>query len=271
MQFSTEASAHVLSEIQKPLQADYPPDYKLAKLWHAMMVLRANMLGHMLKNTIGTKVFSGPFKDMELTPAVLKEVFCPVLAGTYEAELHNVVEGIIARNYKTILNIGCAFGYYSVGLARRMPQTQVLAFDIEPYEQGRCRDMAIANNVADRITIGAEFRGEDFAAHDPATTLAIVDIEGAEMSLLDPAQYPSLRGMDMLVEMHDIYNAAISKTMIDRFAATHEIQFIYNKPKLFDYSVIVGADQYIESLDSMLMAWENRAGATPWAMIKARR
>ncbi len=176
---------------------------------------------------------------MKLTPESMDALFGPVLTGSYEHELHDAFERAIAHPYTRILNIGCAFGYYSVGLALRMPQVEVFAFDTADKEQKRCRDMAVLNNTADRVHIGGEFKGEDFAAYADKKTLALVDIEGEELVLLDPARYPALAKIDMIVELHDTYNERVHIKNNYRSAfMTHDVEIIYNKPKLFDFTTV---------------------------------
>src|SRR5271165_2199287 len=57
------------------------------------------------------------------------------LLGFYEEELHDAVEEAIAGNPDLVLNVGCAEGFYAVGLARRLPESRVIAFDIDQPAQ----------------------------------------------------------------------------------------------------------------------------------------
>ncbi len=68
--------------------------------------------------------------------------------------------------YETVLNIGCPEGYYAVGMARHMPATRVLAFDLNPVAQQTCVVLAAKNDVAKRVQVEALFRPEDFTAFD---------------------------------------------------------------------------------------------------------
>jgi hypothetical protein len=60
--------------------------------------------------------------DYELFPVHTS----PKFLGTYERELHRVIERAIWRRPKYVLNIGCAEGFYAVGLAIRLNDAQVL-------------------------------------------------------------------------------------------------------------------------------------------------
>jgi len=270
MRYTPEISTHILGHASRILAHDEPDQLKLERLWHTLTALRAGVLAGVLRNTVGSRVLSGPFKGMQLTQAAMIDIYAPILTGHYEHELHAVFEKVITKPYKRILNIGCGFGYYSVGLALRMPQAIVDAFDTAPGEQKRCAEMAIVNGVQDRVKIGAAFNGENFTSYADGATLAIVDIEGAEMELLDPARYPALAKIDTVVEAHDVYREGLSKTLAERFAPTHEIEIIYNRPDIFDFAPLLGREYFINPLDSAIVHWENRAGATPWVIMWAK-
>lgn len=247
-----------------------PDDAKLHRLWLTLTYIHARSLAEGLPGRIGMRVFSGPFKGLELTPAALMGAFGPVLLGTYEHELHPYVEQAIARNYPQILNIGCAYGYYSVGLALRMPGTVVHAFDIDEAAQQKCREMSALNGVDARVRIGGEFRGEDFASYAGRNTLVVMDIEGAETQLLDPVRYPALAQMDVIVELHDLFDPSISRAIRERFAPTHEVAIVRNRPLLFDFAPVIGEGAYVDPFDNLIVTWENRAGPTPWAVMRRK-
>ena len=59
----------------------------------------------------------------------------PKLIGSYEEEVHPIIEEIIRRRYSIVVNIGCAEGYYAVGFALRIPDAIVYAFDVDTTAQ----------------------------------------------------------------------------------------------------------------------------------------
>lgn len=269
MKYTSENAAVVLAEARHALDKDEPDTIKVERTWRTFAYLRARVLARLLQNTIGAQVYGGPFKGMKLTQDVLVGAYGPYLTGCYEHELHDVFERVIAHPYKHIVNIGCAFGYYAVGLALRMPEITVDAFDTDAGAQQQARDMAALNGVADRVQINGAFHGEDFARYAGHKTLVLMDIEGGEKTLLDLQLYPALRAMDIIVELHDCYDPALSQTVMRRFAATHDIDFVINKAAVFDFEPLTGK-AYTDPFDSMLVIWENRDGATPWAVMRAK-
>jgi hypothetical protein len=269
MRHSPAQATNILSRVRDLLAEERPDDFKLHNLWLAMAFMHASVLAKKLLAALGPTVQGGPFKGMKLSKAATDGAFAPVLLGTYEHELHPTIENVSAGGYAQIINIGSAFGYYAVGLALRMPNTVIYAFDIDKVCQEKTRELAQLNGVADRVTVDGEFKGEDFARYADKKTFALVDIEGAEVELLDPARYPALANFDFIVELHDVVRSNISRTIIERFAPTHDIQIVRNKAELYDFSRL-GEKGYMDPFDELLVNWENRDGPTPWAVMKSK-
>ena len=249
--------------LTSPIIASNEPDnIRFFQICSALEMVQILALNDVLREKIGSKVYDGPFKEMTLTPAAMTGLFAPHLLGTYEWELHDVIERIIAHPYKQILDIGCSYGYYVNGLALRMPKVRVAGFDIDPEARKKCAEMAEANHISDRVSVSGEFPGEDFARYEKdGDTFVFMDIEGAEKELLDPQRYPALQKMDVLVEMHDCVDPQISKMIQERFAKTHDIEVIRNKSKAFPLDTLFGPEQFIHHMDHMLVTNEGRGGA----------
>lgn len=211
----------------------------------------------------------GPLQGMDFLPQSAEGCHMAKLLGCYEQPLLPFIEQAIQAAYPIILNIGCAEGYYAVGMARRMPATQVLAFDLNPKARQVCTDLASKNGVADRVSVGALFKPEDFATYAGQKVLVLCDIEGAEKDLLDPVVAPALSGMDVIVEAHEGLIPGMTQMLIGRFSATHDITRVQdngqrqlpNAPAWFNN---------LAHLDQLLATWEWRSGPTPWLVMKAR-
>ncbi len=270
MRYNSENAATVLQLVEGGLKETGSAEDRLHQLWLTLLFSRARALLNGVRLACGDQVLGGVFKGMALTGDALELYRTPVLLGCYEHELHPVVEKLIAGNYTRILNIGCSVGYYAVGLALRMPQVTVEAFDISPEAQKKCAELARLNGVQERVHISGLFKGEDFASYVDGKTLVVMDIEGGEKDLLDPVRYPALRKMDVLVELHDLIDPAISQTVIDRFAPSHSMEFIRNRNLLPDASAFLPEGQYLDPFDHLLLGWECRDGETPWGVFVAK-
>ena len=250
------------------------PDYasQQAQLNNALRLLskwRSVLIQNTLLQQQGTKVMQGPLSGMDFLSQSAEGCHIAKLLGCYEQPLQPFIEQAIQASYPTILNIGCAEGYYAVGMARRMPNTQVLAFDLNPKAQEVCSDLAQKNGVSDRIKVGALFRPEDFQIYANQKVLVLCDIEGAEKELLNSEVAPSLKGMDLIVESHECLIPGITQTLIERFKDTHQITLIQDNGQ----RQIKDAPQWFNNLahlDQLLATWEWRSGATPWLVMKAK-
>ena len=226
----------------------------------------------LIQNTVlerhGTLVLQGPLQGLDFLRQSTEGCHIAKLLGSYEQPLQAFIEAAIVANYATVLNIGCAEGYYAVGMARRMASTQVHAFDLDPRAQKTCAALAEKNGVAQRVTVGALFKPEDFAAYTGQKVLVLCDIEGAEKDLLDPAAAPALKDMDIIVESHECLIPGITQTLVERFKATHQITLIQDDGQ----RQLNNAPQWFRGLahlDQLLATWEWRSGPTPWLVMRA--
>lgn len=227
----------------------------------------------LLRNTLlrnqGTLVMEGPLKGMDCLEQSAEGCHIAKLLGCYEQPLHFAIEEAIAAEYPQILNIGCAEGYYAVGMARRMPHTRVHAFDLNANAREVCAELAQKNGVTGQVTIGELFQPQDFDTYADQKTLVVCDIEGAERNLLDPAQAPALLTMDLIVESHDCLEPGMTQLLLKRFSATHDITVIEDDgqrqlsdpPRWF---------RNLANLDQLLAVWEWRSGPTPWLVMRVK-
>lgn len=176
------------------------------------------------------KVLHGPFAEVRY-PAMESRgsALFPKLLGCYERELHPWIAQASEVGYRSVVDVGCAEGYYAVGLARLWPQAQVHAFDIDLRARKLCAAMAAANGVADRVSIAERCDAQTLLAlnlSEPALILS--DCEGYEAELFDEPTITALARHDFIIELHDWYDVTISPKLKARFAATHRIESVFS-------------------------------------------
>jgi hypothetical protein len=205
----------------------------------------------------GDVVLAGPFAGMRYPRRRGDIVHAAKLVGSYERELHDSLEALIARQPALVVNVGSGDGYYAVGLARRLPGTRVVAVDPDPLAQRAARATASLNGVGaqvrDAVRVSASELGSLLAAaaepvagpaagsvegpapgsvagpaagaglSAPPHALCVADCEGFEDDLLDPARAPALRCADLIVETHDFARPGVTARLASRFAATHRV------------------------------------------------
>jgi hypothetical protein len=259
---------NVLEELRRRVTMPGDPHKINTEIFSLMLWYRTKLLenllfhGRVVDNKIA--VMNGPFKDLILQLPCNAGSLLPMVLGCYEHELHPFVAEAIHRNYKHVVNVGCGDGYYTVGMAMRMPQTQFSGYDLNPKAQVGCKAVAALNNVADRVHVGGEFRGEDFTKLPPKDTLVICDIEGGEDELLDPGKFPALKQMDVIVELHEVYKPGVTQRLKDRFATTHNFTLVPHGPKIVKLPIQL---QGMSEVDEFLFCHEGRGGPTPWGII----
>lgn len=114
-------------------------------------------LERLLRKQVDQKIVSGPFKGMHYLSEATGSVWAPKILGTYEQELHSIVEDLVHHRPDVFLDLGCAEGYYAVGIALRIPDGAVVAADSNPLARARVRLLARRNGVEDRVRITGEW------------------------------------------------------------------------------------------------------------------
>jgi hypothetical protein len=173
-------------------------------------------------------VLAGPFRGMRYPRAQSAgSTLVPKLLGSYERELHAVVESLVQQQYSCVVDIGCAEGYYAVGFAMRLPRATILAFDTDPQACALCLEMARLNGVTDRVKVGAlcdEATLLGLPLGDRA--LVISDCEGYEITLFSAPVAAALARHTLLIEVHDFFDEDLGEELQRRFAKTHHLSVI---------------------------------------------
>jgi hypothetical protein len=230
-------------------------------IWRSTLIANTFIRHH------GVTVLSGPFAGMQYVGAATEGALAPRLFGSYESELHPYLEALRQSQLDCVIDIGCAEGYYAVGLARMLPAVTVHAHDISEHARAACAELAAKNGVSERVRIGGEFRPEDFQAFAGRNALVIMDAEGAEDDVLIPERAPALAGMRLIVETHDLFRRGVKQRLIERFSPTHEVVEIRQGPKTTPLPDWVSE---LNHLDQLLAYWEWRSGPTPWLVMTPR-
>lgn len=240
---------------------------QLNLLLRRLAIWRSTMIANTYVSRQGTVIGQGPFAGMDYVNAATEGALAPRLLGAYERELHPHIEAFAAEAFDCVIDIGCAEGYYAVGLARLMPSTTVYAYDVNPRARSACAQLAARNGVSDRVVVRGEFDPAQFASFAQGRCLVMVDAEGAEDDLLDPAVSPSLAGMSLIVETHDLFRPGTLARLRGRFAATHHILMVEHQPNTTPLPPWLNE---LNHMDRLLAVWEWRSGPTPWLVMRPK-
>jgi hypothetical protein len=174
-------------------------------------------------------VAGGIFRGLKYCAKSIGSQYDPKLLGCYELELQRTLAGLFARPWKKIINVGGGEGYYACGCASQAPDSAIDVFEASAEGQGLIRQMAELNRVADRVRVAGVCSAADLARSVGSgdATLIIMDVEGAEDQLLDPATIPALRHCVILVELHEFLIPDLGPRLEGRFQTTHRICSIW--------------------------------------------
>jgi hypothetical protein len=195
-----------------------------------------NELNGRLYQRFNGKVQTGPMRGMKFENHFAWEDngnICPKLLGSYEFELHDTINKAVERRPDTIINAGCAEGYYAVGLSRLCRSAKVYANDIKNECLEQCAKNAALNGIFDMVLMYGKMGARDLM-HGSGHKLYFIDIEGYELSMLDPEECPDLLHSDIIVECHDFLlcdeneppTSFVSDELRQRFATSHDIDLI---------------------------------------------
>lgn len=188
----------------------------------------------LLVQTLGKReVVYGPFLGMRYGDVKARcSALYPKLLGTYEAEITPHLERMIACKPPTIIDVGAADGYYAVGMAMRLAESRVVAYEQSARAQRELLKLARLNGAEGRIQIRGRCHPEDLLGHTSDKGLVLMDCEGAEAFLITQKVIAALRRFDFLIETHEGLAAGVTAKLLELFSQTHECIQIKAVPDL---------------------------------------
>lgn len=152
------------------------------------------------------------------------------LLGMYEQELHQTLIDISKERFGSIVDVGCAEGFYAVGLARMYKDTDVHAFDLNPEALEVAKEAAIINGVEKSIHFDSNCTQDRLVeiVNAAGRSFILCDCEGYELELLCNSRVAAaLKTSDILVECHDFLNGHITPGLFKHYLPTHKIDVIW--------------------------------------------
>ena len=222
------------------------------------------------------RVLGGPFAGMRYpfrsVAALLYDG--PSQVGSYESELHAVVEEIVESRPELVVNVGAAGGYYAAGLAQRLPSAEVIAYETRDDGRDAVALIARLNGVGDRVwtraTCTVAALGALEAEVGGRSVCLLIDCEGAEAELVDPEAAPWLARASALVELHPSVDPEIGEKLEARLAPTHETVLIDAQPRWASHIPELWQLPGLRDIDRELLVGEYRHGAQQWLWATPR-
>jgi len=201
----------------------------------AEMSKRVSLLLDKVYQNMPLAVLNGPFKGISYVEIACGSQLLPKLVGSYEEPIHRWIYHILEEaEYSFIFDVGCAEGYYAIGLCKARSHPFVCAYDIDLHALSNAKELAAKNGVSESISFGEYFDPKTLdlvrAKHPGQKILIFMDVEGAEIDLLNTLDFPSVLECDVLVELHDCFKANLTEKIVEYFAKTHKIEIVFDYP-----------------------------------------
>lgn len=162
-------------------------------------------------------VLAGPLAGTILTRAASwGQDFSARLVGSYEKELHPIIEQMVSDHTPLVVDVGCADGYYVAGLGRMASGAELVGYDIDPDALTVTAALAEMNGVADRLRLRAACRSRDLESL-PAGAVVLVDCEGAERWLITREVVATNPGGNFIIECHESVVPGITEHIVGLF------------------------------------------------------
>jgi len=249
---------------------------EIAESWKGWAAL-VRPVTKILFEQLGSLCMSGPFLGMDVSVyehPVWDDSNAPSkLIGVYEFELHAAIRKAASRRPNCIINVGCGEGYYAIGLARLIPDAQIIAMDKSNEALDAVETNARLNKIYSyRLSTVVGHVGPQDLQRGTGKKLYVVDIEGYESSVLDPERCPDLLRADIIVECHDFFvpehHEQITDILAKRFARTHEVERIeFQVPNPNDFPFLNGLPYGYR----LLAITERRPPRTAWLACWAKQ
>ncbi len=219
---------------------------------------------------IGNRVIDGPCVGLRYPTDRLDEIDAPVakLLGIYEQQLHSPLTAAIEAGRRVFVDVGCAEGYYAVGLALDSGDLQVYAYDLARSARAFCGDLAGSNGCADRVRVGGRCDVGQLRGLPLDNAFLLADIEGAEFDFFSSDVVELLSHTIVIVELHRSPDDPLAIGMIDRFAPSHGLQQLRGiKPDPDAVSVLsfLDSDERIAAISE----WRSQSEQT-WLVFTPR-
>lgn len=174
----------------------------------------------------GGKIYGGPFCGLKIPSGHYLSTRPYWTVGCYEEELHQIFKLYISSPPTKFIEVGSAHGYYAVGIASKIHDICVIAYETESNLHNDLLELAELNNVEKKIIQKGCCTVEDLRNDVAPGSLVLVDCEGGEFELLDMDKIPELEFSHIICETHDFLKPGITPELIHRFKNTHSISYI---------------------------------------------
>ena len=170
----------------------------------------------------------GIFKGMKLPKNISHQNYTfSHFIGNYEQNIQQVIDDNIS-SYKRFIDIGCASGFFTVGVSHSY-NIPSLGFDLDAKQIQFANDLAKLNDIENLSTHQAVSIDFDYTEIFKDGDFCLVDIEGAELPFFENLDKGATEQVTWLVELHQTPDLSVDqmKSKINSIMSiTHSIVVI---------------------------------------------
>lgn len=220
-------------------------------------------------------VQEGVFKGIRISPpSAHPSVHIPKILGTYEVEISSSII-MLAENSNVFVDIGCADGYYTSGIAKKTNIKKVIGVDISTEVLKLARKSAKKNSVENKCLFVTELVSA--LPYIENNSFIMIDVDGCEIEILNELssyiKSNQLHGINILVETDfDVSGRTNKQEIIDKFTNLgYTISEEINCDPLCAARFSTLARQIFPSyLDQMICALERGDSNQSWIIAASR-
>jgi len=128
-----------------------------------------------------------------------------ILFGQYEREVTDLIYRLSNSSNGVFIDVGAADGIYAVGVLKNKLFERVIAFEQSLKGQRNIADLANQNNVDGQLEVRGAANSQSLLQINSQImegAVMLIDIEGAEYSLMSPEVIQLLRKTNVIIELH---------------------------------------------------------------------
>ena len=213
------------------------------------------------------KILYGPFKNL-IIPKNIPFLNLHYLLGTYEYWLQKIIINCVKKK-KKIIQIGCASGYYTNGLAFVNKNLKAFGFDISKKHIKYAIEIAKANNLINTKYFAVK-KKHDYSNFDFENSFLIIDIEGGEYEICNIKLIQKLSTCTILLELHNTNLINLEngkKELIKKFSRSHNYKIIDEEHKLFLFPKLIKYFDFLGSFGQFILQIERKTYNQKWLLL----
>lgn len=157
----------------------------------------------------------GIFKGIKLSPTPHDSVLTTKILGTYEIEIAKHIKHL-AEQSRVFIDIGCADGYYTSGIAANTNVEKVVGVDISSEALKFATDSAKQNQIIKKCIFEAKLTNA--LPHLESGCFVMIDVDGSEREVLSELstyiKASQLRKINILMETDFDKNGQSNKQLL---------------------------------------------------------